>query len=116
MDTLDRRSFVKGASLFSALAAHGLPNRKDRPAIHEVAPAGFDQDTAPKYSIRFGVIGLDHNHIMGMTAALVRGGGQPVAFYSTLPKAITDFQKLYPNARLAKNEDEILNDTSISLI
>jgi len=51
-----------------------------------------------------------------MTAAVVRGGGEPVAFYSTLPKAIEDFQKLYPNAKLARGEDAILNDPEIKLI
>ncbi|MBV8770748.1 MAG: Gfo/Idh/MocA family oxidoreductase, partial [Deltaproteobacteria bacterium] len=55
-------------------------------------------------------------HIMGMTAAVVRGGGKPVAFYSNLPKAIADFQKLYPNTRLAQSEDEILNDPQIQLV
>ena len=62
------------------------------------------------------MIGLDHYHIMGMTAAVIRGGGELVSFYSNLPKAIADFQKLYPNAKLAKSEDEILDDPSLKLI
>jgi acetylornithine deacetylase/succinyl-diaminopimelate desuccinylase-like protein len=70
----------------------------------------------PQHMIKFGVIGLDHNHIMGMAAAVIRGGGQLAAFYTTLPKAIADFKKIYPDARLATSEDEILNDSSIQLV
>jgi predicted dehydrogenase len=83
---------------------------------HEVAPPGFDTEARPNYAIKFGVIGLDHYHIMGMTAAVIRGGGELVAFYTTLPKAIADFQKLYPNAKLAKSEDEILQNPEIKLV
>jgi predicted dehydrogenase len=83
---------------------------------HEVVLPGHDADEKPSYSIKFGVIGLDHAHIMGITAAVMRGGGELAAFYSTLPKAIAGFQKTYPNARLANSEDEILNDPSIQLV
>ena len=83
---------------------------------HEVAGAGYDVDGKAKNSINFGVIGLDHNHIFGITAAIIRGGGKLTAFYTTLPKAIAAFKKLYPDARLAQSEDEILNDKSIQLV
>ena len=53
---------------------------------------------------------------MGMTAAVIRGGGELVSFYSNLPQAIADFQKMYPNARLASSEEEILDDPSLQLI
>jgi predicted dehydrogenase len=43
-------------------------------------------------------------------------GSTLAAFNSTLPKAIASFYKLYPDARLAKSEDEILNDPSIHLV
>src|ERR1700753_2313662 len=83
--------------------------------VEQVAGASPDSAAKPKYSIKFGVIGLDHYHIMGMTAAVIRGGGELVSFYSNLPKAISDFQAKYPNAKLAKSEDEILDDPSLKL-
>jgi predicted dehydrogenase len=86
------------------------------PVELEVAAPGFQADEKPKYSIKFAVIGLDHNHILGITAAVVRGGGQLAAFHSNLPKAAADFAKLYPNARQAASEEEILNDPSIQLV
>lgn len=119
-ETLGRRTFLKtmgAAGVLSALpeAALGL-HAGSASIIHEVASPGADADEKPKHSIKFGVIGLDHAHIMGITAAVIRGGGELVAFYSELPKAVAGFQKTYPNARLAKSEDEILNDPSIQLI
>lgn len=120
LESVGRRSFLKtmGATgMLSALpeAAFGL-HAGGGHIGHEIAVPGVDADAKPKYSIKFAVIGLDHYHIMGITAAVIRGGGELVAFYTTLPKAIADFQKLYPNARLAKSEDEILNDPSIQLV
>jgi predicted dehydrogenase len=119
-EKIGRRNFLKTAGavgMLSALpeAALGLHGGAGS-IVHEVAAAGADADTKPKYSIKFGVIGLDHAHIMGITAAVIRGGGELAAFYSALPQAIATFQKLYPNARLAKSEDEILDDPSIQLV
>jgi predicted dehydrogenase len=105
------------AGVLSALpeAAFGL--RPEGGAIvHDAVAPGADAELVPKYSIKFAVIGLDHAHIMGITAAVIRGGGQLVAFYSELPKEIAGYQKIYPNARLARSEDEILNDPSIQLV
>jgi predicted dehydrogenase len=118
----NRRSFLKtlgAAGMMSALPEAALGWRPGgEPIVHQVAAAGpaSDTDAKPKYSIPFGVIGLDHYHIMGITAAVIRGGGKLAAFYATLPSAIADFRKLYPNVRLASSEDEILNDPSIQLV
>jgi predicted dehydrogenase len=120
LDNAGRRSFLKTMGAAGMLSA--LPETAQRlhaaPTFvaHEIAAPGGAEDEKPKYSIKFGVIGLDHNHIMGITAAVIRGGGELVAFYSRLPKAIADFQKAYPNARLAASEDEILEDESIQLV
>ena len=119
-ESAGRRSFLKtmgAAGMLSALpeAAFGLHAGSGSIVYDAVAP-GADAELIPKYSIKFAVIGLDHAHIMGITAAVIRGGGQLVAFYSELPQAIAGYQKIYPNARLAKSEDEILNDPSIQLV
>ena len=71
---------------------------------------------APKYSIRFSVIGINHNHIYGMVEALTKGGGQLVSVYSREPELVPDFSKRYPNAKVAKSEAEILEDKSIQLV
>jgi predicted dehydrogenase len=119
-ENVGRRSFLRtmgAAGMLSALpeAAFALHAGGEQMA-HETAAPGADAEAKPKYSIQFAVIGLDHAHILGITAAVIRGGGQLAAFYSTLPNAIASFQKLYPNARLARSEDEILSDPSIQLV
>jgi predicted dehydrogenase len=114
-----RRFFLKSigaASMLSAYSEAAFGLHAGGSIAHEVASPGVDEGATPKYKIRFGVIGLDHAHIIGITAAVIRGGGELVAFYSTLPTAIANFQKLYPNARLAKSEDEILTDPQIQLV
>src|SRR5580698_4618531 len=70
----------------------------------------------PEHSIKFAVIGIDHNHINGITDAIKRGGGELVKVHSTNEKALPDFLKRYPEAKLAANEDEILTDPSIQLV
>ena len=119
-ENLDRRFFLKtagAAGMLSTLpeAALGLQAGSGH-ISHEVAAPGADEEAKPKHSIKFAVIGLDHAHIMGITAAVIRGGGELTSFYSTLPRETAGFQKIYPQARLAKSEDEILNDPTIQLV
>ncbi|MGA3263134.1 MAG: hypothetical protein ABSC47_03715 [Terracidiphilus sp.] len=119
-DSANRRSFLKtlgAAGMMSAIPEEVLqPHWNTERVVCEVASPSFDLDTKPQYAIKFAVIGLDHNHILGITAALIRGGGELVKFHSTLPRESAAFQALYPNARLAKSEEEILDDPSIPLI
>ena len=115
MNAWGRRSFLKATSsagLVSALPAAPLGLH----VMEEVAAAGMDPDAKPKYSIKFAVIGLDHNHINGMTAAVQRGGGELVAVYATSPEAIAGFRKRFGDVKAARSEDEILNDPSIQLV
>lgn len=71
---------------------------------------------APKESIRFSVIGLNHGHIYGMVESLIGGGGILVAVYSREPELLTGFTRRYPNVKVAKSEQEILEDSSIQLV
>jgi len=56
----------------------------------------------PRYSVKFAVIGIDHNHINGITDALKRGGGQLVKVHSSNQTALAAFQK--PGRRPAKTK------------
>ncbi|MBV9612148.1 MAG: Gfo/Idh/MocA family oxidoreductase [Acidobacteriaceae bacterium] len=119
-DAVNRRFFLKAAP--SAALASGLPeamfgfDAARRSVTQEVAAPGTEPQAQPKNSVKFAVIGLDHYHIMGMTAAVQRGGGQLVSFYATNPKAIADFRKRFGDVKLAGGEEEILNDPSVQLI
>jgi len=120
IETVGRRSFLKMMSatgMLSALpeSAFGL-QAGGRQVAHEIAGPGYEVHAKAGQSINFGVIGLDHNHIMGITAAVIRGGGKLIAYYSALPKATAAFKTIYPDARVVQSEDEILNDSSIQLV
>lgn len=71
--------------------------------------------TAPN-RIKFAVIKINHPHIYGMTDAIKRGGGELVALYAKEQDLTSAFLKTYPEAKLAKNENEILEDPSIQLV
>lgn len=117
MTDSDRRSFLQAAGLAglaSTLSPAVLAQASDPKVTHEVAKSPPLQ--APKHSIRFGVIGLDHAHINSMTAAVQRGGGQLVSFYATDPKQIADFKKRFGDIKLARSEDEIIEDESLQLV
>jgi len=75
-----------------------------------------EKRAAPKETIRFSVVGINHGHIIGMVDSLIEGGGQLVAVYSKEPELLPDFTKRFPTVKVAKSEAEILEDTSIQLV
>ena len=66
--------------------------------------------------IRFAVIGINHGHINSQVAAVVRGGGELVSVYAKEPDLLDAFVKRFPQAKRARGENEILEDTSIQLV
>jgi predicted dehydrogenase len=123
MDMVGRRTFFQsamGGVLGSAGALSAvemaLAGGRDVNFVEAVAPGSQDNSAAPQHHIRFSVIGVSHDHILGMTAAMIRGGGELVAVYAAEPDKREVFLKRYPQAKVANSEDEILNDSSIQLI
>jgi predicted dehydrogenase len=51
-----------------------------------------------------------------MTAAVQRGGGKLVAMYATDQKLIADFRAKFGDVKLARSENEVIEDKSIQLI
>jgi predicted dehydrogenase len=119
-DSVGRRRFLQATgstSLLSAFPETALAfQNKGAKVVEEVAPPGMDPNAKPKYSIKFGVIGTDHNHIFGITAALKRGGGELVSVYGTNPELFARFQRRFGPVKVARSEDEILSDPSIQLV
>ena len=109
---LDRRKFLKNASLLSGMyLLSGFPNKIKSQTL---LPTKTKSIIAGR--VKFAVINIDHPHIYGMTDAIKRGGGELVALYAKQPDLAAAFLKSYPEAKLAKSEKEILEDTSIHLI
>ncbi len=66
--------------------------------------------------VRFGVIGVNHNHIHGMTDLLLAAGAELVTCFAAEPDLAAAFVQRYPQARLARSAEEVLDDPSIALI
>ncbi|MGG9962355.1 Gfo/Idh/MocA family protein [Ferruginibacter sp. SUN106] len=108
----NRRKFLKNASVLSGMyLLSGFKNELRSETIPQT-------NTKPIITnrIKFAVINIDHPHIYGMTDAIKRGGGELVALYAKQPDLVAAFLKLYPEAKLAKNENEILEDPAIHLV
>ena len=89
--------------------------RVDRARISAAADAPPPQ-TARTPRVKFAAIGLNHGHINGQIDAVIGGGGELVSFFAKEPDLAEPFAKRYPNAKLARSEKEILEDSSIQLV
>ena len=116
----NRRNFIKrslsaAAGLAAATIPEGYGAIKDsnRPKEYFSDP---HRDYSQSPSIRFSAIGLNHGHIYSQVEAVIRGGGQLVAFYAKEKELTDPFGKRFPQAKLVTSEKEILEDNSIKLI
>ncbi|WP_158915540.1 Gfo/Idh/MocA family protein [Caulobacter sp. S45] len=112
MDDLSRRSLLMATGVGATSLLPGLPDAASAQAVS----AGPGPSLKPTHRIRFAVIGLDHPHILSMTATVLRGGGELVSVYAVDPKQIRDFRASFGDVKLARSEAEILEDTSIQLV
>ncbi len=101
---LGRREFVSGIAGSAALST--------LPRLASSAPA---QRQVPA-RIRFGVIGINHNHIYGQVDAVTRAGGELVSMHAKEADLTAEFTKRYSTVKVARSEDEILADQSIQLV
>ncbi|HEY2432558.1 MAG TPA: Gfo/Idh/MocA family oxidoreductase, partial [Vicinamibacterales bacterium] len=97
------------ASAFPAAAA-GLSRTIESPQ-----GSGGAGQTPSKPRIRFSVIGVNHDHIYGMTNAVTRGGGELVAVYAKEPELAAAYAKRFPQAKIARSEQEVL-DSDVQLV
>lgn len=117
-----RRDFLKHAGLMGSMAVMaGLPQGAmafggDQSRVIEDAVLPVQSDDAPKYHIKFAVCGISHDHIYGMIGALQRGGGELVAAWGGEDDKIALFKQRFPNVKIVKTQDEILNDPSVQLV
>jgi predicted dehydrogenase len=69
---------------------------------------------------KFGVIGLDHGHIVGMTHSLIDAGGELVAVYDPNATNLEDFMQEFgaeaPSLEALRTEDELLQRADIQMV
>jgi len=115
---LERRRFIEnlGAAGFACALQSAFSAHAHASIVHEIATGSQVAETLPKEKIRFGVCGISHDHIVGMTNAIKRGGGVLTKVWGAEPDKIASFQKRFPEAQIAKSQDEIVHDSNIQLV
>jgi len=67
-------------------------------------------------ALRFAAIGLNHDHIYMQTNILLEAGAQLVCYYAPEAELAAAYGQRYPQATLARGEEEILQDPGIELV
>jgi predicted dehydrogenase len=62
------------------------------------------------------VIGLNHNHIYGMTSLLLEAGGELVTYFAQEDDLAGEYARRFPQARRAGSAAEVLEDDGIALV
>jgi predicted dehydrogenase len=120
-----RREFLKQAGLVGSLGpavmmaalpegAMAIGSGAARVVEEAVPPQAGNE--APKYHIKFAVCGMSHDHIYGMIGAVQRGGGQMVTAWAGEEDKLAVFKKRFPDVKIAKTQDEILDDPDVQLV
>lgn len=82
-------------------------NHAPRPVPAPVVKAG---------EFTFAAIGLDHGHIFGMTEGLIGAGATLKLVYDPDPEKVARFVEMFPQARAATSEAEVLDDLDVALV
>ena len=114
MKKMSRRDVVKA----SVAAAAGVA-ASDK-ILGEMTKVSAAVRTTPRGQVpaklKFSVCGTNHNHIQGMTDAVIRGGGELVSFYEAEPALAKMFADRYPQAKQVTSEKAILDDPTTKLV
>ena len=121
--SFDRRKFLRiSAASASGMAAGALFPEDlygrippDHPGARAITVRPGNRPD-PENAIRFSVIGLNHGHIYGMTEALKGGGGELVSVFAREEDLLNGFARRFSGVKIARSEEEILEDPSIRLV
>ena len=114
----DRRDFLRSSITTAAGMAWAsgrapVASAQSTPSASAAPPP---RASARPARIKFAAIGLNHGHINGQVESVKRGGGQLVSFYAKEADLAAAFSKRFPEAKLARSEQEILEDPQIKLV
>ncbi len=120
---MNRRSFI--ASSAAALAASSLLPRtaaaSDSSGVNAAdgmnyAPKGKPQPVVKAGEFVFAAAHLDHGHINGQCNGLIEAGGTLKWVFEPDQKKVDAFLKRFPNTKVARSLDEILDDPEVKLV
>ena len=80
------------------------------------APKGKPAPVVRPGEFVFSVVGLDHNHIYGMTNGLLEAGATLRYVYDPDPEKVAAYRRTFPQAQAADSEDQILSDEETRLV
>ena len=80
------------------------------------APKGKPNKVCKEGEFAFAAVSLDHGHIYGMSNGLLEAGAQLKWVYDPDPAKVEKFCKTFPQAKVARSEDEVLSDSSVQLV
>lgn len=116
---MNRRTFINtvGGVSASAMWPDGalVPAAGGRRLRSESA-AGWQPAPSPRPSVRFAAVGLSHSHVYGQVGTVLKHGGTLAAVYDKDPELLAAFSKRYPQAKVARSEQEVLDDRTIQLV
>jgi predicted dehydrogenase len=80
------------------------------------APQGKPRPVVGPGEFIFAAAHLEHGHIYGQCNGLLEAGGELKWVYDPDPKKVDAFRAKYPQVRVARDLDEILNDPAVHLV
>ncbi|BBI32994.1 Gfo/Idh/MocA family protein [Cohnella abietis] len=80
------------------------------------APQGKPSSVVGRGEFIFAAMALDHGHIYGMCNGLQEAGASLKWVYDPDPDKVRQFIEIYPHARVAQSEQQILQDPEVALI
>lgn len=87
-----------------------MPNHPD------YAPKGPPPPAVQPGEFTFAAVHLEHGHIHGQTRGLLQAGAALKWVYDPDPAKMEAFRSLFPQARLARSLDEVLDDSAVQLV
>ncbi|WP_432572705.1 Gfo/Idh/MocA family protein [Kineococcus sp. SYSU DK005] len=80
------------------------------------APAPLPDPVVEPGEFTFAAIGLDHGHIHGMCQGLTGAGATLTWVYDPDPVKVERFREQFPQVRVARSEEEVLDDPQVHLV
>ncbi len=79
-------------------------------------PEGKPNKVVNEGEFIFSAVRLDHGHIYGMSKGLIEAGGQLKWVYDPDPEKVKKFCEAFPEAKVARSEDEVFLDSSVHMV
>ena len=80
------------------------------------APKGKPAPVVGPGEFIFAAVGLDHGHIGGMCNGLIEAGGSLKYIYDPNPELLKRYLDMYPGAKAARSEEEVLSDPAVAMV